>query len=373
MNKKRLILISALIASVLGCGRQEPPPQAAKKAEAATAAAAPLKVGFVYVSPVGEAGWTAQHDAGRRQLESALGDRVRVTYVDKVPEGADAERVIRDLASQGNKLIFTTSFGFMAPTLKVASEFPDTIFEHATGYKTASNVANYNIRFYEGRYLGGIVAGRMTKTNTLGYVAAFPIPEVLQGINAYTLGARSVNPKVQVRVIWTGSWYDPGRERDAAMTLIGQGADVLTHHTDSTAVVAAAEEKGVRAVAYHSDMAKFGPNAQIAAVTHHWGDYYVRRTREVLDGKWATGSVWMGMGDGAVRIEGLGKNVPQDVADLVAARAKEIAAGTFHPFTGPIATNEGKPVAAKGERLTDAQLNEMNYYVEGVLGKVPAK
>lgn len=363
---KRLLPI-ALAAALLACGKQEKPVAPAKPA----APAAPLKVGFVYVSPVGEAGWTAQHDAGRRQLEAALGDRIQVTFVDKVAEGADAERVIRDLARQGNKLIFTTSFGFMQPTLKVAEEFPETFFEHATGYRTAKNVANYNIRFYEGRYLAGIVAGRMTKTNTLGYVAAFPIPEVLQGINAYTLGARSVNPKVQVRVIWTHAWYDPGRERDAAMTLLGQSADVLTHHSDSTAVVAAAEEKGTLAVAYHSNMAKFGPNAQIAAVTHHWGDYYVARTRAVLDGKWASGSVWMGMGEGAIKLEGLGKNVPKEVADLVGAKSQQIAAGTFHPFTGPIATNDGKPVAAAGERLTDAQLNEMNYYVEGVLGKVP--
>lgn len=342
-------------------------------AAAASLAAAQTKVGFVYVSPIGDAGWTFQHDQGRRQMEQALAGKVTTKYVENVPEGADAERVIRELAASGHKIVFATSFGYMNYAERVAKAFPNVVFLHATGYKRGKNLGTYNARFYEGRYLNGVIAGQMTKTNVLGYVAAFPIPEVLQGINAYTLGARSVNPKVQVRVIWTGSWYDPGRERDAAMTLIGQGADVLTHHTDSTAVVAAAEEKGVRAVAYHSDMAKFGPNAQIAAVTHHWGDYYVRRTREVLDGKWATGSVWMGMGDGAVRIEGLGKNVPQDVADLVAARAKEIAAGTFHPFTGPIATNEGKPVAAKGERLTDAQLNEMNYYVEGVLGKVPAK
>jgi simple sugar transport system substrate-binding protein len=280
--------------------------------------------------------------------------------------------VIRDLASQGNKLIFTTSFGFMAPTLKVAEEFPDTIFEHASGYKTARNVANYNIRFYEGRYLGGIVAGRMSKSNTLGYVAAFPIPEVLQGINAFTLGARSVNPKAQVRVIWTNAWYDPGRERDAAIALIAQGADVLTHHTGSTAVVAAAEEKGVRALAYHSDMSKFGPKAQVAAVTHHWGDYYVARTRAVLDGKWASGSVWLGMRDGAIRLQGVAADVPPEVKAAIDAKAKEIAAGTFHPFTGPIATNDGKPVAGPGERLTDAKLNEMNYYVEGVLGKVPA-
>lgn len=350
--RRRTLIAAAALAAVAGCDRRETAP--AQKAGAPQAPSptpsAPMKVAFVYVSPIGEAGWTAQHDAGRRQVQAALGDRVAVTYVDKVPEGADAERVIRDLAAQGNRLIFATSFGFLQPTLKVAQEFPDTRFEHATGYRTAPNVANYNIRFYEGRYLAGIVAGAMSRSGTLGYVAAFPIPEVLQGINAYTLGARSVNPKAQVRVIWTNSWYDPGRERDAALALIAQGADVLTHHTDSTAVVAAAEEKGVRAVAYHSDMAKFGPRAQIAAVTHHWGEYYVRRTREALEGRWSSGSVWMGMGDGAIRLEALAADVPPTIAERVAAQGKAIAAGTLHPFTGPIRTNEGKAVAAGGRR-----------------------
>src|SRR5512140_3001611 len=272
--------ISLALASLLvaACGKQEAPP--APKAEAPKAAATPaapkepLKVGFVYVSPVGDAGWTAQHHEGRAEMLKALGDKVTSTFVEKVPEGADAERVIRDLAQQGHKLIFTTSFGFMNPTLKVAEEFKDVKFEHATGYKTAPNVNTYNARFYEGRYLSGIVAGRMTKTNTLGYVAAFPIPEVLQGINAFTRGARAVNPKAEVRVVWVNTWYDPGKERDAANALMGQGADVVTHHTDSTATVAAAEEKGKMAIAYHSNMAKYGPNAQRAAVTHHWGENY---------------------------------------------------------------------------------------------------
>lgn len=373
----RIGAIAAAALLAVACGRQETPTKTAEpaKEEAKQEEAKqtePLKIGFVYVSPVGDAGWTQQHDMGRQELEKALGDKIKTTFVEKVPEGADAERVIRDLASQGNKLIFTTSFGFMNPTLKVAEEFPDVMFEHATGYKTAKNMAAYNARFYEGRYLGGMVAGKSTKTNTLGYVAAFPIPEVLQGINAFTLGARSVNPKVQVRVIWVNSWYDPGKERDAANTLIGQGADVLTHHTDSTAVVAAAEEKGRMAVAYHSDMSKFGPKAQLAAVTHHWGEYYTRRTQELLDGKWTTGSVWMGMKEGAIRLEGINASVPKDVVDLVQAKGEEIKQGTFHPFSGPIQSNDGKQIVAKDQTLTDAQLNEMNYYVQGVVGKVPA-
>ena len=367
----RLIAAAAAALLAASCGKQEAPaPTAgAKKEEARTAE--PLKVGFVYVSPVGDAGWTAQHDAGRREMEQALAGKVVTTFVEKVPEGADAERVIRDLAAQGNRLIFTTSFGFMNPTIKVAEEFPDVKFEHATGYKSAANVGTYNIRFYEGRYLAGIVAGKMTKTDTLGSVAAFPIPEVLQGINAFTLGARSVNPKAQVRVIWVNSWYDPGRERDAANTLIGQGADVLTHHTDSTAVAAAAEEKGKMAVAYHSNMAKFAPKAQIAAVTHHWGAYYTKVAQSVLDGTWKPSNLWGGMKDGMIRLEAISPSVPKDVVDLVKAKEADIVAGRFHPFTGPIRTNTGKEVIASGH-LTDDELGKMDFYVEGVVGKVPA-
>lgn len=366
-------LIAAATAALLAaaCGRQEPPAPKAEARKEEPKKAEPLKVGFVYVSPVGDAGWTSQHDAGRKEMEQALAGKVVTTFVEKVPEGADAERVIRDLAAQGNRLIFTTSFGFMNPTIKVAEEFPAVKFEHATGYKSAANVGTYNIRFYEGRYLAGIVAGRMTKTNTLGYVAAFPIPEVLQGINAFTLGARSVNPKVQVRVIWVNSWYDPGKERDAANTLIGQGADVLTHHTDSTAVVAAAEEKGKMAVAYHSNMAKFGPKAQIAAVSHHWGAYYTRVAQSVLDGTWKPSNIWGGMKDGMIKLEAIGPSVPKEVVDLVKAKEADIVAGKFHPFTGPIRTNTGKEVIATGH-LSDEQLGKMDFYVEGVVGKVPA-
>jgi basic membrane protein A and related proteins len=334
--------------------------------------APPLKVGFVYVSPVSDAGWTHQHNNSRMDLEKALAGRVTTTFVEKITEGADAERVIRDLASQGHKLIFTTSFGFMEPTIKVAREFPDVAFEHATGYKSAANVATYNARFYEGRYLAGMIAGRMTKSNTMGYVAAFPIPEVLQGINAFTMGARSVNPKYQTRVIWTNSWFDPGRERDAALTLIGQGADVLTHHTDSSAVAQAAEQRGAWVVSYHSNMNKMAPTRQLAAITHHWGRYYEQRALAVLEGKWSSGSVWNGIREGFIRVEPIADAVPADVRSQVKAREADIAAGRFHPFTGPIRDNEGK-VRHESGAMTDAQLGQINWFAEGVVGKVPGK
>jgi simple sugar transport system substrate-binding protein len=377
MNAGRLLLGAAVVVLAAGCGRQEPPAPVKAEAKAEVKVeppkpAEPLKVGFVYVSPVGDAGWTTQHNRGREQMQQALGAKVTTTFVEKVPEGADAERVIRDLAAQGHRLIFTTSFGFMNPTIKVAEEFPDVRFEHATGYKTAPNVGTYNARFYEGRYAAGVLAGRMTKTHVLGYVAAFPIPEVLQGINAFTLGARSVDPKAQVRVIWVNSWYDPGKERDAASALIGQGADIVTHHTDSSAAVAAAEEKGRMAVAYHSDMSRFGPKAQLAAVTHHWGEHYTRTAQRVLDGTWKAGALWGGMKDGMIRIEAFGPSVPKEVVDEVNARAAAISAGEVHPFTGPIQSNDGREIAAKGVVLTDEQLGKMDFYVQGVVGKVPA-
>jgi simple sugar transport system substrate-binding protein len=333
---------------------------------------APLNVGFVYISPIGEAGWTTQHDMARKEMEKALAGKVTSKFVENVPESADAERVIRDLAQQGSKLIFTTSFGYMNPTLKVAKQYPDVKFVHVTGYKTAPNVATTNARFYEGRYLAGVLAGKMTKSNVAGYVAAFPIPEVLQGINAFTRGMRSVNPKAEVKVVWVNSWFDPGKERDAAITLLGQNADVVTHHTDSTAVVQAAEEKGKYAVAYHSDMKKFGPKAQIGAVTHHWGKYYTTAAQQVIDGKWKTSSTWGGIKDGMVKLEAIGSAVPEDVKQLVAAKEKDIVSGKLTPFDGPVKDNEGKVRLEKGS-LNDEALNKMDYYVEGVAGKLPGK
>ena len=333
----------------------------------------PLKVAFVYVAPLTDAGWVRQHEEGRKAVDAALGAQVKTTYVENVPEGADAERVIRDLALQGNKLIFTPSFGYMEPTLKVAAEFPDVKFESITGYKTAPNVAVANARYYEGRYLAGIAAGRMTKTKMAGYVAGFPIPEVLQGINAFTLGMRSVSPKATVKVVWLNAWFDPTREREAAMTLMNQDADVLAFHTGSNAVMVAAQERGKMAVAYHSDMRKIAPTAQIVAVTHRWGDYYTARAKAVLNDNWKSGAVWGGIKEGMVRIEGFGPRVSQTVQNEVLRAQKDIASKRLVPFESlhnPVLDNEGHEVIAKGKRLTDEQILNMNFLVFGVVGKI---
>jgi simple sugar transport system substrate-binding protein len=334
--------------------------------------AGPLKVGFVYVAPLTPAGWVHQHELGRQAVDAALGQQVQTTYVENVAEGPDAERVIRDLARQGNQLIFTPSFGYMEPTLKVAQEFPDVKFESITGYKTAANVAAANARYYEGRYLAGIAAGRMTRSNLAGYVAGFPIPEVLQGINAFTLGMRSVNPKAEVKVVWLNAWFDPTRERDAAMTLFNQNVDVVAFHTGSDAVMVAAQERGKFAVAYHSDMRKVAPDAQIVAVTHQWGGYYTARTQAVLNGTWTSGSVWGGVRDGMIRVGDFGSKVPKAVQAEVLKAQKAIAAGKLHPFYAAQAVldNEGKEVIAKGQTLNDVQILGMHWLVAGVQGKV---
>ncbi|MEJ1169619.1 BMP family ABC transporter substrate-binding protein [Variovorax sp. CCNWLW235] len=333
----------------------------------------PLKIGFVYVAPVTDAGWVRQHEEGRKAVDAALGGKVKTTFVENVPEGADAERVIRDLAQQGNRLIFTPSFGYMEPTLKVARDFPDVKFESVTGYKAAPNVATANARYYEGRYLAGIAAGRMTKTNVAGYVAGFPIPEVLQGINAFTLGMRSVNPNAKVVVVWLNEWFDPPKERDAAMALFNQNADVVAFHTGSTAVMAAAQERGKMAVAYHSDMRKIAPDAQIVAVTHQWGGYYTQRAQAVLDGSWKSGNVWGGVKEGMIRVGDFGTKVPKAVQQEVLARQKDIAAGKLQPFravNGDVRDNEGRVVIAKGAQLNDEQILKMNWLAEGVQGRV---
>ena len=332
---------------------------------------AQTKVGFVYVSPIGDAGWTYQHELGRKQLEAAFKGKVTTQFVENVPEGADAERVIRELAQSGCKVVFTTSFGYMNPTIKVAPSYPNTVFLHSTGYKTAKNVGIYNARFYEGRYLCGVIAGKMTKKNIAGYVAAFPIPEVMQGINAFTQGMRSVNPKAEVRVIWVNSWFDPGKEREAVLTLISQGADMVTHHTDSTAVVQAAEEKGIYSFSYHSDMKKYGPKTQLTGTTHLWGDYYVKTLNEVMAGKWKTNSVWGGMKDGMIKLAPLSPAVPKDVKDMVTKLQSQIISGKFHPFQGPVVDQDGKARVPAGKVMTDDELGKMDYFVEGVASKLP--
>ncbi|MDW5442750.1 BMP family ABC transporter substrate-binding protein [Polaromonas sp. SM01] len=338
--------------------------------QAPVSAKAPLKIGFVYVAPVTDAGWVRQHDDARKAVEAALGDKVKTTYVENVAEGADAERVIRDLAQQGNKLIFTSSFGYMEPTLKVAKDFPDVKFESITGYKTAPNVAVANARYYEGRYLAGIAAGRLA--SSAGYVAGFPIPEVIQGINAFTLGMRSVNPQAEVKVVWLGAWFDPPREREAAMTLLNQGVEVMAFHTASTAVMSAAQERGKLAIAYHSDMRKVAPDAQVLAVTHQWGGYYTRRAQAVLSGTWKSSALWGGVKEGMIRVDSFGPKVPKKVVDEVLARQRDIAAGKLHPFRARTAMldNEGHEVLAAGKTLSDDQILGMNFLVQGVQGKL---
>lgn len=336
--------------------------------QTAAPAKPPLRIGFVYVAPITEAGWVRQHEQGRKAVEAALGDRVKTTYVENVAEGADAERVIRDLAQQGHQLIFTPSFGYMEPTLKVAKDFPDVKFESITGYKMAANVAVANARYYEGRYLAGIAAGRLA--SSAGYVAGFAIPEVIQGINAFTLGMRSVNPAAEVKVVWLGAWFDPPREREAAMTLFNQGVELIAFHTGSTAVMAAAQERGKLAIAYHSDMRKVAPDAQVLAVTHQWGDYYTRRAQAVLDGNWKSAALWGGVKEGMIRVDSFGPKVPKKVGDEVLTRQKDIAAGKLRPFAGPITDNEGREVLAAGKTLSDEQILGMNFLVRGVQGKL---
>ena len=334
---------------------------------------APLKIGFVYVTPVLAAGWTRQHEDGRKAVEAALGNRVQTTAVEDVPEGADAERVIRDLARTGHQLIFTTSFGYMEPTLKVAQDFAGVKFESITGYKTTPNVATANARYYEGRYLAGIAAGRMSQAGVAGYVAGFPIPEVLQGINAFALGMRSVNPKAVVKVVWLNAWFDAPRERDAAMALLDQGVEVLAFHTATNAVMVAAQERGKLAVAYHSDMRNVAPDAQIAAVTHQWGRYYTQRARAVLDGTWQSGDVWGGVREGMVRVGDFGSKVPPAGEEEVLARQEDMAGGKVQPFRAGavgVRDNAGHEVIAPGQALTDAQILQMNWLVEGVQGQV---
>jgi len=334
-------------------------------------AADPVKIAFVYLGPISDGGWTFQHEQGRLAVEKALGSQVKTTYVENVPETADAERVIRQLAVDGNKLIFTTSFGYMDPTLKVAKAFPNTYFEHATGYKTAPNLATYQTRFYEGAYLLGIIAGKMTKTNTLGFVGSFPIPEVIRNINAYTMGAKSVNPAIKTKVIWVSTWYDPGKERQAAETLVAQGADMLAQNTDSPAVVQVAEEKKVHAFGWDTDMAKYGPHAHLTANTENWGVYYIQETKRVIAGTWKPGETHWGIKEGIVVLSPLNPEVPAPVAKLFDEKKKAIVDGTLVPFSGPLKDNTGKERLAAGTSMPLSDLMAINWYVDGVDGSIP--
>lgn len=327
----------------------------------------PLKVGFVYVGPVGDHGWTYQHDQGRQAIEAAFGDRVDTTFVESVSEGPDAERVIRQLAASGHGLIFTTSFGFMDATAKVAEQFPDVRFEHATGYKQAENLATYSARFYQGRHIIGKIAGELTETNRIGYIASFPIPEVVRGINAATLAARSVNPEVTTQVVWVNTWYDPGREADAAKALIAQGADIIMQHTDSPAALQAAEQAGVKAFGQASDMKRFAPNVQLTAIIDDWAPYYVERTGQALEGTWESHDVWYGLAEGMVKMAPY-ENMPEAVAEMARATEAALTAGEIHPFAGPVVDRDGTVRIPEGEVPSDEAMLTMDYFVEGVIG-----
>ncbi len=368
------MLATLAAATLIGCGKKEEPAAAAPAAAPAAAAPAadPLKVAFVYIGPVGDAGWTFAHDKGRKAVEEKFGDKVKTTFVENIPESAaDAERVFRQLATDGNKLIFGTTFGYMEAMLKVAKEFPDVKFEHATGFKTADNLAQYDVRTYEGAYLAGVVAGKMSKSGKLGVVASVPIPEVIRNIDSFTLGARSVNPKATTAVVWVNKWFDPGKEREAATTLIGQGVDVLMQNTDSAAVVQTAQEKGVYAFGWDSDMTSFGPKAHLAASMINWGVYYTARVQAVLDGSWKSSTSWIGLKESGIDLAAFNPELPADVKSLVEERKKGIVDGSAPIWKGPIKDNAGKEVLGKDAVADDGFLHGIKFYVEGVDGKVP--
>ena len=330
------------------------------------AQAAPMGVGFVYVGPVGDHGWTYAHDVGRKNLEAALGDKIKTSFVENVAEGPDSERVLRQLAKAGNGMIFTTSFGYMNPTIKVAKQFKKVKFEHATGYKRSKNVATYNARFYQGRAVCGTIAGHMSKAGVAGYIASFPIPEVVMGINAFTLAARKVNPNFKTRVLWVSTWYDPAKEADAAKALIDQGAEIISQHTDSPAALQACEQRGLHAFGQASDMSAFAPNAHLTAIANNWGKYYVERVGQALDGSWASGDTWWGMKEGIVQMTPYSKAVPEAARKAADAVQKGIVAGTWDPFQGPITDSKGKSRLGAGKALGDGDLHKMDWYVEGV-------
>lgn len=332
-----------------------------------------LTVAFIYIGQPGDLGWTYEHDRGRLMLEEALGDQVETITVPDVPEGPDAEKAIRDVVEAGADIVFTTSFGYMDPTKTVADEYPDVIFEHCSGYTTGDNMAAYFGRIYQPRYLSGLVAGSMTETNVIGYVAAFPIPEVVRGINAFTLGVQAVNPDAEVRVVWTNTWYDPVLEREAAEALLDQGADIIAQHQDTTEPQKAAEERGLLSVGYDSDMAQFVGDSVLTSPMWNWGSYYIATVQAVLDGTWETHSYWGGLADGVVKLADLSTLVPEDVAALVADEEARILSGDWDVFCGPINDQDGNLAVAEGECMEDGAMLGMNWFVEGVVGTIPAE
>ena len=381
LHKRALIKVAALsavaAAALVGCGKKEEPapapaPAPAPVTEAPAPKAEPLKIAFAYVGPVGDGGWSFAHDNGRKAIEKEFGDKVVTSFVESVPESADAERVLRDLAGQGNKLIFGTTFGYMESMLKVAEDNKGVKFEHATGYKTAENLRTYDSRTYEGAYMAGIIAGAMTKSNTLGVVGSVPIPEVIRNINSFTLGAQSVNPKIKTKVVWVNEWFSPPKETEAATSLINGGADVLFQNTDSPAVLKTAQEKGKRAFGWDSDMTAYGPKAHLASAVINWGPYYIKATKDALEGNWKGGeSSWWGVKEGAIDIVSIAEDVPADIKTKVEEVKKGLADGSFVIWKGPIAGQDGKEVLAKDVVADDKFLGGVNFYVKGVEGKVP--
>ncbi|HET7837562.1 MAG TPA: BMP family ABC transporter substrate-binding protein [Variovorax sp.] len=381
LNKRSLLKLAALTAvasaALIGCGKKEEAaaPAAAPAAPAPTAAApapaAPLNIAFAYVGPVGDGGWSFAHDNARKAIEKEFGDKIKTTFVESVPESADAERVFRDMVSQGNKLIFGTTFGYMEPMLKVAADNKEVKFEHATGYKTAENMRTYDSRTYEGAYMAGVIAGSMTKTNTLGVVGSVPIPEVLRNINSFTLGAQSVNPKISTKVVWVNEWFSPPKETEAATALINGGADVLFQNTDSPAVLKTAQEKGKRAFGWDSDMTAYGPKAHLASAVINWTPYYTKATQDMLDGKWTTGQTWWGVKEGAIDLVSIAEDVPAEAKAKIEEVKKGLKDGSFSIWKGPIVDQDGKEVVAAGAVADDKFLSGVNFYVKGVEGKVP--
>ena len=378
LNKRSLIKLAALTAvasaALIGCGKKEEPAPAPAPAAAPAEApkAEPLKIAFAYVGPVGDGGWTFAHDNGRKAVEAEFGDKVVTSFVENVPESADAERVIRDLAGQGNKIVFGTTFGYMEPMLKVAADFKDVKFEHATGYKQAENMRTYDSRTYEGAYMAGVIAGAMTKTNTLGVVASIPIPEVIRNINSFTLGAQSVNPKIKTKVVWVNGWFDPPKETEAATSLLNGGADVLFQNTDSSAVLQTAEKAGKRAFGWDSDMTAYGPKAHLGSAVINWGPYYIKAVKDVMDGTWQGNSgVWWGHKEGAIDMVSIAEDVPAEIKAKIDTIKAGLKDGSFHPWTGPIVGQDGKEVLPKDAKADDAFLGGIKFYVKGVEGKVP--
>jgi simple sugar transport system substrate-binding protein len=369
----KTVALSAVAAAaaltLLGCGKKEEAP----KAEAPAAKVEPLKVAFAYVGPVGDGGWTFAHDNARKALEKEFGDKIQTSFVENVPESADAERVIRDMASQGNKVIFGTTFGYMETMLKLAPEFKDVKFEHATGYKTADNMRTYDSRTYEGAYMAGVIAGKMSKTGTLGVVASVPIPEVVRNINSFTLGAQSSNPKIKTKVVWVNEWFNPPKETEAATSLINGGADVLFQNTDSPAVLKTAQDKGKRAFGWDSDMTAYGPKAHLASAVINWTPYYIKATKDALEGTWTTGGVWWGVKEGAIDIVSIAEDVPAETKAKVDEVKAGLKAGTFSIWKGPLVDNTGKTLLKEGEVADDKFLSGVMFYVKGVEGKVPGK